>query len=243
MLAAEDAYRPPPPPAPLVISAAPVQPPPPVVTVPVPVITAAGLNPNYSPWAIWVQAHNLGTSMKAWVFDIGVRWGGDLEVVMAADKSGLTFTLPSNQAPSGCNSYGNTCAINVVIVDKTTNAMSDSFPVTLPGLIGPPSASLEAPVMNAGGVVQSYHPWAVWMSGRNVSALTKVQLSVNGVRWGDDLDFVCGSPTGGSFSLPSNQAPNGCNFKQSCNVSVVLTDGRSGKTGPAFSLPVPPMDN
>jgi len=99
-------------------------------------ITSAGINTAFQPWAIWVVASNLESSYTVHLFDTnGTVWAQNVGIVLAGDKSWMSFQLPANIPPSQCN-IGSGCAIRVQIVAPTSsNNVYNPFTINLPPFI------------------------------------------------------------------------------------------------------------
>jgi hypothetical protein len=100
---------------------------PPAISVTNTGVTTSGTDP----WTVWIAGSNLKSSDVACLVDTtGHQWGNTIPLIYSASGSG--FRLPSDHLPSGCNS-GEPCTLYGQIVDPTTNAVSNTFLLTLPG--------------------------------------------------------------------------------------------------------------
>ena len=92
-------------------------------------LTAGGVVTSYTPWAVWASGEGF-LSGYANVFDNNAQWGGDLPLTIANDGSFVSFKLPSNAAPSGCNT-GKSCTIKIQVT-RSTGETSNFINITLP---------------------------------------------------------------------------------------------------------------
>lgn len=94
-----------------------------------PVISSAGVNQQYNPWAVWVTAKKTNADTKVRFFDRGNQWGSDQPLIGGSKGEGGTVALPSNTPPSRCN-QNSSCQIAFKLVD-TTGALSNEYTLTL----------------------------------------------------------------------------------------------------------------
>lgn len=101
----------------------------------------------------------------------------------------------------------------------------------------PPAEDLR--VISA-GVVDTYNPWLVWVNAVNTGSNIKVQLFDQSVHWGQDLPFEL-NPNGedGTFRLPSNSPPSGCNRNTSCQITFKLINSSTGALSNEYTLNLP----
>ena len=123
------------------------------------VITNAGVNTSYAPWAIWLQGQNVTSSMQVQLKDPQAAqnsvWA-TVPLVYASDGSGGTFQVPTDTLPSQCNTKGQTCAMAISLVDESgnsSNAYSISMPAATPAAATsiPPVVTVSTPVANPSG--------------------------------------------------------------------------------------------
>ncbi|MBK8011054.1 MAG: hypothetical protein IPK13_06865 [Deltaproteobacteria bacterium] len=102
-------------------------------------------------------------------------------------------------------------------------------------------ADVFRPRITGGGVVTSFDPWAVWLTGTNFGEFLSVQVFDGANAWSTPRSVTLGSDcTWLSFSLPANVPPSRCNLGgQSCPVSAVVTDVRSGLASPPQDVTLP----
>lgn len=94
------------------------------------------------------------------------------------------------------------------------------------------------PAITGAGVVQTYNPWVVWVTGGNFQLTSTVKVyDSNGTFWANGVGMAYGSATNLSFSLPSNTPPSGCNRNTSCTIFVEVANGPYTSNRYAFSLP------
>ncbi|MBI4396743.1 MAG: Ig-like domain-containing protein, partial [Elusimicrobia bacterium] len=201
---------------------------------------------SWDPWAVSVSGKNLNAHIKARLSDQGgAAWGGDIGTTIASDYTWLSFQLPSNVPPSGCNISG-PCNIDLVLVDTMSNLTSDSMPLTLPQApdATPPEVSLSTPA--DGAVVSGFV--AVRADASDNLAVSSVVFLVDGAVKSTDT-----SPPY-TFSWNTNRALEGRhdlsvkaydfrgNNRTSVSVSVTVNNnGLSVSTMPAAtSAQTPP---
>jgi len=96
-----------------------------------PKIESGGINTQYQPWAVWLIGKNLNSNLVVQLFDGSSTWGGNRSITLSTDETWLSFQLPSNIPPSGCN-IGNSCTISAMLIDQNSGLSSNKFPLTLP---------------------------------------------------------------------------------------------------------------
>lgn len=91
---------------------------------------------------------------------------------------------------------------------------------------------VSAPVITNAGVVKSYNPWVIWVTGTNLtSPLTIAIYNRDGSLWGYGTGVAYGSGgTNISFSLPSNTPPGGS------PISIQIMKGSSSSARRSISL-------
>jgi hypothetical protein len=183
------------------------------------VITGDGVSTSYNPWAVWVTGPYFTRTLVARLTDVsGQRWGGDIPTVYGSSTN-VTFQLPGNTPPSGCN-INTLCAISLTLYDTTDGASSNSASLTLP----------ESPlvVVNVSGGGQFYTKWQQY--GGATGKLQDPAANWSAVGGGQQQPFAgtsCG-PSGGSAiywsSATGTFEVEGCIFQK-----------YSGMGGPASS--------
>jgi hypothetical protein len=97
-----------------------------------PAIAAATTVTSFSPWAVAVTGTDFSTTLRATLYDRdGSVWKSDLRVLVSPDYGTLTFRLPANRPPSGCNASG-PCTISVKLTDTASSGSSSKFAFVLP---------------------------------------------------------------------------------------------------------------
>jgi hypothetical protein len=231
-------------------AAMPTAPAAPSVPVVPPVITGGGFTTSYEPWAIYIQGTNLTGTMQARLVDGNNSWGTQ-PTKLAADGTWLSLHVPSDATPTGSN-FNKTTPIIITLSDPKTGATSNAYTLQMPpaplaaivadaGSAPSAPAASGAPGMTNGGVVTSFTPWAVWVAGSNLNSNTHARVMDGTSQWGADLPMVLSGSTGGSFTLPSDYMPSGCNVGPSddCSVKVKLVDSATGLIGASYKLAIP----
>lgn len=86
------------------------------VNPPAPTVSLAGVNTDYSPWAVWVNGTNYVASSTITLFDQnGSVWKSGISVAFM-NTGYITFGMPANSPPSGCNAT-TTCVIKMRVVN------------------------------------------------------------------------------------------------------------------------------
>jgi hypothetical protein len=198
------------------------------VVLPPPAVTIAGVNTDYFPWAVWVNGANYLPSSTITVIDgNGSVWKTGINV--AFHNSGhITFQLPSNSPPSGCNAAA-ACVIKLRVVNP--DQRYGEYSLTLPAI--PP-----APTVSIAGVSTDFSPWAVWVNGANYQPSSTITvIDRNGSVWKTGISVAFHNAGHITFQLPSNSPPSECNALTTCVIKlrVVNPDQRYGE----YSLTLP----
>lgn len=86
------------------------------VNPPAPTVSLAGVNTDYSPWAVWVNGTNyLASSTITLIDQNGSVWKSGISVAFM-NTGYITFGMPANSPPSGCNAT-TTCVIKMRVVN------------------------------------------------------------------------------------------------------------------------------
>jgi hypothetical protein len=95
-----------------------------------------------------------------------------------------------------------------------------------------PRATLEM-----AGVNLNYNPWAIWFSGKNITAEYKARVTYNGQQVGQMISIVLG-PNGesGTFELPSNTFLPSCG-QATCTYGLQLVRSRGYTNVIFFTAP------
>jgi hypothetical protein len=175
-----------------------------------PSVSSAGVVPSGSQYPVWVNAHGVRSPSFVELYDVdGSLWGVNIPTLVV-NQSGLTFSLPSNLAPSRCNAT-TSCTVQARVLREGSS--SELFDIVLPPqALPPPPQIMRAPRITAGGIVYAYHPPAVWAAVAGVTSSHKVVVS-----GAPPVPFL--HDAGGvTFILPNVPAtkcptgPNGCYF-------------------------------
>lgn len=134
----------------------------------------------------------------------------------------------------------------------TVSPLPSSSPISSPTPIPSPSpaavpspspsahasaATVITPSITNAGLNTDYNPWAVWFLGEHITPELKVRIFDQGNQWGHDTQIVYGDPNSGTFQLPSNSAPSGCNSTSSCDIQIQLINGNFVSNN--FTLNIP----
>lgn len=185
-----------------------------------PRLTGQGVNKEYDPWAAWITGTNLSSNYKVRLVDNGTQWGSDASITLSADKTFISFSLPGKTLPSGCNKLA-ACDIEVKLVDSQGQA-TPSIKLTVPK-----SPSLQATITNA-GVTTTYSPWAIWVTGTNLSSDLKAKVIDNSQPWGDPIAVSLAADSSFvSFGLSGNNPPSNCNQVRPCKIQVQLANSEN----------------
>jgi hypothetical protein len=222
-----------------------------------PVISSAQAITTYNPWAVSVTATNLRPDIYARLIDKeGNIWGNDILTTLATDKTWLSFRLPNNTAPSGCNSNFS-CTIQVLLYDPITGISSDAHDLILNQSITPPTSDSprsfsyslppDLPTITNSFINPSYNPWAISANTKNIQTPPVIYLYDNLELWRADIPTsLATDKTWLSFRLPSNTTPSGCTGP-GCLVSMrtLTTQGscRFSNSLPITFLPDKPQIN
>lgn len=86
------------------------------VNPPAPTVSLAGVNTDYSPWAVWVNGTNYVPSSTITLIDQNNSiWKSGISVAFM-NVGYITFSLPANSPPSGCNAT-TACVIKMRVVN------------------------------------------------------------------------------------------------------------------------------
>lgn len=121
-----------------------------------------------------------------------------------------------------------------------TDGLGIIDPSGVPRLVVGTIKSLLSPRIEQGGVVVTYQPWAVWLSGKNFNKLLQAKL-FDGVNfWAYSSKIALAQDYSNlSFQLPADVPPSQCNVGKSCSISVQLYDQRSTLSSRLFSVNLP----
>ena len=97
-----------------------------------PTVSTAGVSTAYSPWAVAVTGSDFSDTLRATTYDAnGSVWATDVPVAVSSVYKTLSFRLPSNTPPSGCN-VSAPCTITFSLTDTASPGATQKVSVVLP---------------------------------------------------------------------------------------------------------------
>lgn len=185
---------------------------------------------SFFPWAIGLRGSNFKPGTRVEIYDgNGAFWG--LGVGYAFNSSDrVSFQLPKNTTPSGCNA-NQACQIKVRLInpDGASSGVYTEIAVTLP---------TSKPVITNHEVVPAYHPWAIGLVGSGFEPSTTIELyDSDGKFWALGKDYAFNNTGRVSFQVPTNVPPSKCNLNGSCNIKVRVSNAPGSYTDLSVSLP------
>lgn len=98
-------------------------------------IQSGDINTSFNPWVVSLTGTNLNANngpFTARIFSSnGTLWQDNISV---AQSSFVSFSLPSNTGPNGCNIGISTCQIQVQIQQTSSGILSNKYTLTLPAV-------------------------------------------------------------------------------------------------------------
>lgn len=188
------------------------------------------VNKSYYPWAIGLRGTNFKPGTRVELYNAnGSLWA--LGQAYAFNSSSrVSFQLPTNTLPSGCNA-NQACQIKVRLINPD-GASSNSF--TDVSVLLPTSK----PYVSSHEVVPAYQPWAIGLVGTGFEPNTKVELyDSNGNFWALGKNYAFNNTGRVSFQLPTNVPPSGCNLISSCNIKVRVSNSPNAYAERTVTIP------
>lgn len=197
-------------------------------------VTSASYNTDYSPWAVGVTGLQIDKTTYVNLYKNDKLWVSRHPAFVAADKSFVSFNLPSNPTP--------TEKIEFALIDdlgfSSNKYLMGSTPLALPSPT-PQASEAPTPILTRAGVSQDYNPWAVWFTGNNLNQNTTVTLvDQNGQVWKSLLPINLSSDLSfASFRLPSNIPPSECNRTNTCTITITASNNNRQSQPITLTLP------
>lgn len=190
---------------------------------------------TYSPWAVGIRGSGFQKDASIDIYDTnGSFWSTAIGYAFA-DSGFISFQLPTNVPPSGCNLRGN-CTITAKINNPFSYNGGTQYATTTISITLPKVAS---PSINYVELNKSFSPWAVGLKGSNFTPASHVAVyDYDGSLWSGNTNNMAFGNTGFiTFQLPNNVPPSRCNIGKSCTIKFRVINEFGGYAENKVTLP------